>query len=77
MIHVFLLMMYLGTGDDRRLSSADMYFRDINTCNYFANRLAKRFGNYQFIVRMAPRDRVTVNCVPKFVKEGSGINIYD
>ena len=77
MIHVFLLMMYLGTGDDRRLSSADMYFRDINTCNYFANRLAKRYGNYQYIDRIDPRDRVTVYCVPKFVKEGSGINIYD
>ena len=40
MVHVFLLMMYLGTGDDRRLSSADMYFRDVNTCNYFAQKLA-------------------------------------
>ena len=35
MIHVFLLMMYLGTGDDRRLTSADMYFRNINVGNVF------------------------------------------
>lgn len=78
MVHVFLLMVYLGTGDDRRLSSADMYFRDINTCNYFANRLAKRYGNYRYYEHIDPRDRVTTYCVPKYIKEGSsGINIYD
>ena len=46
MIHVFLLLVYLGSGDDRKLVSGDMYFRNINTCNYFASRLAKKYGNY-------------------------------
>ena len=77
MIHVFLLMMYLGTGDDRRLTSADMYFRNINTCNYFANRLSKRYGNYRYIDRMDSRYRVSVYCFPKYIKVGSGVKIYD
>ena len=77
MIHVFLLMFYLGTGDDRRLMSADMYFRDVNECNYFASKLAKRYGNYQYIDLMDSRDRATVYCVPKYIAEGSGVQIYD
>lgn len=77
MIHVFLLMFYLGTGDDRKLMSADMYFRDINECNYFAEKLAKRYGNYQYIEYMDARDRATVYCIPKYVDKGSGVKIYD
>ena len=40
MVHVFLLMLYIGVGDDRRLVSNDMYFRNVNTCNYFAKELS-------------------------------------
>ena len=35
MTHVFLLMVYLGT----QTVSQDMYFRDIDQCRYFAERL--------------------------------------
>lgn len=35
MTHVFLLMVYLGT----QTVSQDMYFRDIDQCKYFAERL--------------------------------------
>ena len=42
MIHAFLLMVYLGIGEDRRLISSDMYFRDVRTCNFFAKELSKR-----------------------------------
>ena len=73
MIPVFLLLVYLGSGDDRKLVSGDMYFRNINTCNYFASRLAKKYGNYG----LDPRDKTTAYCVPKYVKERSNIKIYD
>tara|TARA_X000000950_G_scaffold97278_1_gene122996 strand:- start:2236 stop:2466 length:231 start_codon:yes stop_codon:yes gene_type:complete len=76
MIHVFLLMLYLGTGDDRKLVSADMYFRNINTCNYFAEQMSKRYGNYKNSYFLDSRDRVTVYCIPKYVKEES-VKIYD
>jgi len=35
MTHVFLLMVYLGT----QTVSQDMYFRDVDQCRYFAERL--------------------------------------
>lgn len=75
MIHVFLLMVYLGVGEDRRLISDNMYFRDLNECNYFAHQLAKRFGNYELLYKMDKRDMITSYCLPKYLKEGS-VEVY-
>lgn len=74
MVHVFLLMLYIGIGDDRRLVSNDMYFRNVNTCNYFAKELSKRYSTYAM---MDNRDKATAYCLPKYINEGSGIEIYD
>ena len=74
MVHVFLLMLYIGVGDDRRLVSNDMYFRNINTCNYFAKELSKRYSTYAM---MDNRDKATAYCLPKYISAGSGIEIYD
>lgn len=74
MMHVFLLMLYIGVGDDRRLVSNDMYFSNINTCNYFAKELSKRYSTY---AAMDKRDRATAYCLPKYINKGSGIEIYD
>ncbi len=38
MTHTFLLLVYLG----QQLVSQDMYFRDIDECKYFAERLTKQ-----------------------------------
>ena len=38
MIHAFLLTVYLGT----QIVSNDMYFRNIDSCRYFAERLNKQ-----------------------------------
>ncbi len=62
-------MVYLGTGDDRRLVSGDMYFADIERCNWFASQLARRYGNYKYSQYMDPKDRVTSYCLPKYVDE--------
>ena len=75
MVHAFLLMVYLGVGDDRKLISNDMYFRDLVECNWYAKNIAKRHGNYAYIDRMDSRDRVTAYCLPKFVDESS-VRIY-
>ena len=42
MIHVFLLFVFLGIGEDKRQVSADMYFRDLNECVWFAQKLHKQ-----------------------------------
>ena len=65
--HVFLLLVYLGTGDFRNLESGDMYFWDINECNYFASQVTKRYGNYEYHAFVDPKDRVTAYCVPRYV----------
>lgn len=70
MIHVFLLVVYLGTGDDRRLVSNDMYFSSINRCNWFASQIVKRYGNYSHSDWMNSQDRATAYCLPKYIKEG-------
>ena len=75
MEHVFLLLVYLGTGDFRKLTSGYMYFRSVTECNFFAKEAAKRYGNYEFNYLMDQRDRVTAYCVPKYVKKGS-IEVY-
>ena len=76
MMHVFLLMVYLGVGDDRKLVSGDMYFESITRCNYFAKELAKRYGNFGGARGLDKRDRATAYCVPKFIKIGS-VEVYD
>jgi len=75
MIHAFLLMAYLGTGDARKLISGDMYFRSIDRCNYFASQLAKRYGNYVSSQFIDPKDRVTVYCIPKKVNPNA-VEVY-
>jgi len=76
-IHVFLLTVYLGTGDERRLTSGDMYFYNIDECNYFAKRVSQQYGNYGSIDWMDNRDKVTAYCLPKYIsKNKKGINIY-
>ena len=61
MIHVFLLVVYLGVGEQRTLISNDMFFRDLNECNWYAKEITKRYG--------------TAYCLPKYLKEDS-IRIY-
>jgi hypothetical protein len=75
MIHVFLLLVYLGVEDDRRQVSNTMYFESIIDCNYFAAEIAKRFGSYGSLDGIDPRDRVIAYCVPQQVAKGS-VEIY-
>jgi hypothetical protein len=76
MTHVFLLLVYLGTGEQRTLTSGDMYFYDVNRCNYFASQVSKRYGNYRYYDYMDAKDRVTAYCVPRLV-DSKTITIYD
>jgi hypothetical protein len=66
-IDAFLLLVYLGTGDFRKLDSADMYFYSVTECNYFASQVSKRYGNYSYSQYIDERDRVTAYCVPRRV----------
>lgn len=67
MIDAFLLMVYLGTGEFRKLESDNMYFYSVTECNYFASQVSKRYGNYGSLSRVDPKDRVTAYCIPRQV----------
>jgi|TARA_R100001509_G_C4788739_1_gene189006 hypothetical protein len=61
MIHVFLLFVFVGLGEDKRLVSNDMYFRSVDDCVYFAQRLHKQGQN------------ITAYCLPKVVDENTKV----
>ena len=68
MEHVFLLLVWLGTGDSRKLESGDLFFRSLTECNYFASQITKRYGNYSYTDYIDARDRATAYCVPRYIK---------
>ena len=62
MAHVFLLLLYLGVGQDRVLVSGDMHFRTLQTCNWHAEALVRRWGYVS-----NPSDFAVAYCVPRLV----------
>lgn len=74
-MHVFLLLVYLGVGDDRVLVSNDMYFKSILNCNFFASEVSKRYGNYQYSDWIDNRDKVTAYCIPKYINPNT-VEVY-
>ena len=63
MTHVFLLFVFVGIGDDKKLISNDMYFKDLNECVWYAQTLHTQ-GTL-----------LTAYCVPKFITEGN-VKVY-
>tara|TARA_Y100000004_G_scaffold166900_1_gene199035 strand:- start:1568 stop:1762 length:195 start_codon:yes stop_codon:yes gene_type:complete len=56
-LHAFLLTVWVGIGEDKRKVSDDMYFRNINDCVYYAQRLHKQ------------GQKVTAYCLPVVVND--------
>ena len=63
MIHAFLLFVFIGIVEEKRLVTNDLYFRDLNECVWYAQKLHKQ-GNL-----------VTAYCMPKLVDKGT-IQVY-
>lgn len=61
--HVFLLLVFVGIGEDKKLESKDLFFRDLQECVWYAQTLHKQ-GNL-----------VTAYCLPKYVNPGN-VRIY-
>ncbi len=62
MIHAFLLYVYIGVGENQRLVSNDLYFRDLKECTWYAQTLHKQ------------GKKITAYCLPKLVDQN--IRIY-
>ncbi len=63
MEHVFLLYVFLGIGEQKKMDSADMYFRNLNDCIYFEEKISKQ-GN-----------TITSYCLPKIIPQNA-VKIY-
>jgi len=75
MIHAFMLMVVMGTGEFRQVQPNSMIFRSIDTCLYYAKRIPRQYGNYGSKYMVPPEHRVTAYCKPVRVQDGP--NIYD
>ena len=75
MIHAFMLVVVMGTGEFRKIQPNPMYFRSIDVCQYYAKAVPRQYGNYEYSSRVDPKDRITAYCKPVYVKDGP--NIYD
>ena len=73
MIHAFLLVYLLG-GDVQ--GGQPMYFRSIDTCNYYASRIVKRYGNYSYSSLVPPEHRATAYCKPVYINSNTK-GLYD
>lgn len=56
-LHAFLLTVWLGVGEDKRKVSDDMFFRSVDECVYFSQRLHKQGQN------------ITAYCLPVVVND--------
>lgn len=57
MIHAFLLLVYVGMGEGKMLVSDNLYFRDLNDCVWYAQKLHKQ------------GQLITAYCLPRLVNE--------
>ena len=64
MIHAFLLVLILGDIEQR---AQPMYFRNIETCNWYASRIVKRYGNYSGLSNLPQKHRATAYCKPVWI----------
>lgn len=75
MKHLFLLVVFLGEG--KAPISNNMYFYDIDKCNYFASQLVKRYGNYNGYASVPNEHKAIAYCKPIYIDpEKIGIQVY-
>ena len=73
MIHAFLLVFVLGGNVQ---GGQPMYFPGIETCNWYASRVVKRYGNYRYDFLQDPKDKATAYC--KVIRvDPSKTEVYD
>ena len=63
MIHAFLLFVFIGIGEEKKLVSNDLYFKDLNDCLWYAQKLHKQGSE------------ITSYCLPKSIDSGT-VRVY-
>ena len=75
-IHAFMLVVVIGTGEFRKVQKDPMYFRSIETCNWYASQIVKRYGNYRYSSLIPPEHRATAYCKPVYINKDT-VSLYD
>ncbi len=75
-IHAFMLVVVIGTGEFRKVQPDPMYFRSITVCLYYAKKIPQQFGNYSYSSYVDPKDRVTAYCKPMKLDD-TKVTVYD
>ena len=70
MVHVFVLLVFVGFGDTRKLVSDDMHFQSVEACNFHAREIVRRYGH-----QVNQKDWSVAYCVPRLVDEAD-VKIY-
>jgi len=73
-ITVFVLMVFIGLGDNEKLHSDKMIFRSLVDCQWYAARIVNVYGNYGYT--RPGTEKITAYCLPKELREGSGERLY-
>ena len=47
----------------------DVYFRGIETCNWYAAKIVKRYGNYSYYYAVPQEHKATAYCKPVWVSK--------
>ena len=63
MIHAFLLFVFIGIGEEKKLVSNDLYFKDLNDCLWYAQKLHKQGSE------------ITSYCLPRSIDSGT-VRVY-
>ena len=73
MVHAFLLVLLLG---DVVQGGQPMYFRNIETCNWYASKIVKRYGNYTYRSLVPKEHQATAYCKPVYINSNT-VGLYD
>ncbi len=74
MLTVFVLTVYMGLGDDKRLIHDKMLFESLIDCQWYASRIVKTYGNYEFY--RAGTDKITAYCLPLEIPDDTDQRLY-
>ena len=74
MLTVFVLTVYMGLGEDKTLIHDKMLFRSLVDCQWYAARVVKTYGNYEFY--RAGTDKITAYCLPVEIPNNSDRRLY-
>jgi len=74
MLTVFVLSVYLGLGENKKLIHDKMLFESLVDCQWYASRIVKTYGNYEFY--RAGTDKITAYCLPLEIPDNTDQRLY-